>query len=200
MFHYIEGRVTELENALAVIDCGGVGFALNISLNTRSRLNMGDRARLYVSESIREDAFELYGFYSRSEKNSFELLVGISGVGPKAALSILSSSTPESLTTAILAGDEKALTVAPGIGKKIAQRVIYELRDRIAKETGGAFSPVQTGMSGKSGGSDPVTDAMAALAALGYGAPEISAALRGMDASGMDTEGIIKAALKNMMK
>ena len=139
MYYHIEGTISELGNYLAVIDCGGVGYELNVSLNTLSRLKTGERAKLYVAESIKEDAFDLYGFYTKSEKRSFQLLIGVSGVGPKAALSILSSSTPESLAMAILAGDEKALTVAPGIGKKIAQRVIYELKDKIAKEANAAL-------------------------------------------------------------
>lgn len=136
MFYYIEGTVTELGSYLAVLDCGGVGFELNVSLNTLSRLKTGERARLYVAESVKEDAFDLFGFATKSEKRFFQLLIGVSGVGPKAALSILSSSTTETLAMAILAGDEKALTVAPGVGKKIAQRVIYELQDKIAKESG----------------------------------------------------------------
>ena len=121
MFYHIAGTVAELDSYLAVIDCSGVGYALNVSANTLSRLRPGERAKLYVSEIVKEDAFDLYGFYTKAEKRSFELLIGVSGVGPKAALSILSSSTPENLAMAILAGDEKALTVAPGIGKKIAQ-------------------------------------------------------------------------------
>ena len=144
MFYHIAGTVAELDSYLAVIDCSGVGYALNVSANTLSRLRPGERAKLYVSEIVKEDAFDLYGFYTKAEKRSFELLIGVSGVGPKAALSILSSSTPENLAMAILAGDEKALTVAPGIGKKIAQRVVYELRDKMAKETGSLSLPVQS--------------------------------------------------------
>ena len=125
----------------------------------------------------------------------------MSGVGPKAALSILSSSKPEALAMAILAGDEKALTVAPGIGKKIAQRVIYELKDKIAKESGGAIpAAAQGGIQAVSPGADKLSDAAAALGVLGYGAAEINSALRGVDVEALDTEGIIKAALKNMIK
>ena len=201
MFYHIEGRVVELDGSTVVLDCGGVGFELSISLNTRAGLKLGEKAKLYVAESVREDAFDLYGFAGRSEKRFFLLLTGISGVGPKAALSILSSSTPEDLAMAILAGDEKALTVAPGIGKKIAQRVIYELRDRLAKESGGLVVPLQK-PAGASGDAEDraVTDAVAALGVLGYGSAEINAALRGVDTSSLSTEAIIKAALKNMMK
>ena len=139
MYYYIDGTVVELLSGAAVLDCSGVGYELNVSLNTMSQLKLGERAKLYVSESVKEDAFDLYGFCTKSEKHAFQLLIGVSGVGPKAALSILSSSTPENLATAILSGDEKALTVAPGIGKKIAQRVIYELKDKIAKEANAAL-------------------------------------------------------------
>ena len=198
MFYHIAGTVAELDSYLAVIDCSGVGYALNVSANTLSRLRPGERAKLYVSEIVKEDAFDLYGFYTKAEKRSFELLIGVSGVGPKAALSILSSSTPENLAMAILAGDEKALTVAPGIGKKIAQRVVYELRDK--KETGSLSLPVQSAPGAAGAGGDKLSDAAAALAVLGYGAAEINAALKGVDTGALTTEAIVKAALKNMMK
>ena len=201
MFYHIEGTVSELANYTAVIDCGGVGFELNVSLNTLSQLKAGERTKLYVAESVKEDAFDLYGFASRSEKRFFQLLISVSGVGPKAALSILSSSTPEALAMAILAGDEKALTVAPGIGKKIVQRVIYELKDKIAKESGGAIpAAAQGSIQAAAPGADKLSDAAAALGVLGYGAAEINSALHGVDVEALDTEGIIKAALKNMIK
>lgn len=200
MFHHIEGIVTDIEPNLAVIDCGGVGFELNISMNTTAKLKLGEKARLFVSESIREDCFDLYGFYSKSERRSFELLIGVSGVGPKAAISILSSSTPENLAMAIVSGDEKALTVAPGIGKKIAQRVILELKDKIAKESGDFRIPVSAAGTSSGIGNDKLADAAAALGVLGYGSAEINAALRGVDVSELRVDEIIKAALKNMMK
>ncbi len=198
MYHYIEGTVAELGSNYAVIDCGGVGYELSVSVFTLSQLTAGERARLYVAEAIKEDAFDLYGFTTKSEKRMFQLLVGVSGVGPKAALSILSASTPETLSMAILSGDEKAITVAQGIGKKIAQRVIYELKDKIAKETG-AIPAASPGVKSAPAGPDRLSDAAAALGVLGYSASEINSALRGVDTSALDTEGIIKAALKNMM-
>ena len=200
MFYYIEGKVAEIDGTVAAIDCGGVGFALNVSLNTLSQLTAGEKVKLYVSESVREDAFELFGFYTKAERSAFELLIGVSGVGPKAALSMLSASTPESLAMAILAGDEKALTIAPGIGKKIAQRIIYELRDKVAKESGGAEVRIPAASVGTSAGHDKLSDAAAALAVLGYGTMEINMALKGVDVDTLDTEGIIKASLKNMVK
>ena len=124
MFYYVNGTVAHLAPYLAVIDCGGVGYACRTTNNTLARLKKGETARLYTYLNVREDAMELYGFFAEDERNCFQLLIGVSGVGPKAALSILSSSTPETLAMSIITGDEKALTVAPGIGKKIAQRVI----------------------------------------------------------------------------
>lgn len=199
MFYYLDGKVAELGQGMAVIDCNGVGYLVNTSLTTQSRLKVGERSKLYISESVREDAFELFGFATKSEKRSFDLLIGVSGVGPKAALSILSAYTPEALAMAILSGDEKALTVAPGIGKKIAQRVILELKDKLAKESVDFELPMKSGAP-VAVGDGKLSDAAAALAVLGYGPAEISVALKGVDVAPLTVEEIIKAALKNMMK
>lgn len=200
MFYYIDGKVTVIDLGLVVLDCSGVGYGINTTANTISRIKMGDNARLYTYCNIKEDAFDLYGFYTISEKRSFEMLLGVSGVGPKAALAILSSGTPESIAMAIVAGDEKALTMAQGIGKKIAQRIILELKDKMAKET------VGISFGGTSAKSAPVTagtklgDAVAALTVLGYGSAEISAALGNIDTESLPLEMIIKQALKQMLK
>lgn len=199
MFYHLDGKVAELGQGMAVIDCNGVGYLVNTSLTTQSRLKVGERSKLYISESVREDAFELYGFATKSEKRSFDLLIGVSGVGPKAALSILSAYTPEALAMAILSGDEKALTVAPGIGKKIAQRVILELKDKLAKESVDFELPMKSGAP-VAVGDGKLSDAAAALAVLGYGPAEINVALKGVDVAPLTVEEIIKAALKNMMK
>ena len=127
MIYYVSGKVTILEPGLAVIDCGGVGYGCRVTAYTAAQLKLNTDARLFVTESIREDAYDLYGFISREEQRCFALLTGINGVGPKAALSILSANTPANLAMAVVMGDEKALTAAPGIGKKIAQRIILEL-------------------------------------------------------------------------
>ena len=201
MFHYLSGLVTELFPNLAVIDCGGVGFEVNTSAYTLSQLKAGEKAKLYTYVHIREDAFEIYGFSGKSEKRCFEMLLGVSGVGPKAALSILSVNTPESLIMSIVSGNERAITAAAGVGKKIAQRVILELKDKMAKETesvsfsdAAAFTPAAVSDRSKLG------DASAALAVLGYSAPEINAALKAVDMENLTLEQIIKAALKQMMK
>ena len=198
MFHHIEGIVSEIEPNLAVIDVGGIGFALNTTLNTLSRIKSGEKCRLYVSEAVKEDAFDLYGFFSKSERRCFEMLTAVSGIGPKAALSILSANTPEGLALAVMNNNEKALTVAPGIGKKIAQRVILELKDKIGAESAAVDlpAPVQVPV----GESGAVNDAVSALGVLGYSSSEIAPLLKKLDLSGMSSEQIIKAVLKSMVK
>jgi len=198
MFYHIEGTVAELAPNLAVVDCGGVGYAVNTTANTLSRLEPGKKAKLYVFDYVKEDCFELYGFFTKSEKRCFEMLITVSGVGPKAAVSILSAVTPETLAMAVMNGDEKALTSAQGVGKKIAQRVILELKDKVAKETGGTSFQAPAAAASGSGGA--AGDAASALIVLGYSSAEIGAAMRDIDTAGMTAEEIIKAALKRMIK
>ncbi|MBU5627213.1 Holliday junction branch migration protein RuvA [Oscillibacter sp. MSJ-2] len=196
MFYYLDGTVAELQPYLAVIDCGGVGYACMTTNNTLSALKKGERARLYTYLHVGENVFGLYGFRTQSELNSFKMLISVSGVGPKAALAILSVGTPETLAMAIVTGDEKALTVAPGIGKKIAQRIILELKDKIAKEQSGApVGGVSTGAF-----SSKAAEAAAALAVLGYSSQEVSAAMKGIDVESLPLEEIIRACLKKMVK
>ncbi|MDE6954850.1 MAG: Holliday junction branch migration protein RuvA, partial [Oscillospiraceae bacterium] len=133
MYYYLNGTVAHIGPYLVVIDCGGVGYACRTTNHTISKLNVGKVSKLYTHLYVREEIFELYGFASESELGCFRMLIGVSGVGPKAALAILSSNTPEGLALAIVSGNEKALTSAPGIGKKIAQRIILELKDKLAK-------------------------------------------------------------------
>lgn len=200
MFYYLNGIVAHTAPYLAVIDCGGVGYACKTTNNTLAALTKGEKAKLYTYLHVREELFELYGFATENELNCFQMLIGVSGVGPKAALAILSSSSPERLATAIITGDEKALTGAPGIGKKIAQRVILELKDKLAK---GQLN-VPAGESYAGGVTvipqDKSSEAAAALAVLGYGPTEISAALKGIDMDGLSLEAVIKQALKKMVK
>ena len=200
MFYYLNGTVAHIGPHLAVIDCGGVGYACRTTNQTLAHLQKGEKGKLYTYLNVREDAMELYGFYSENERNCFEMLIGVSGVGPKAAISILSSTTPEGLAMSIITGDEKALTVAQGIGKKIAQRIILELKDKLAK---GQIAP-----GGESYGGTGVTvipenkssEAAAALAVLGYSTAEINIALKGIDLEALSLEEIIKQALKKMVK
>lgn len=196
MFYYLEGNITHTEPGLAVVDTGGVGYACNTSLGTLARLKKGERARLYTYVYIREDAFDIYGFFSPEELSCFKMLLSISGVGPKAALSILSAATPEQVALAVITGDEKTFTAAQGIGKKIAQRIILELGDKLKKEqleaAGSAgYIPIAAGAA---------AEAETALAVLGYSRPEIAQALKGIDPTGMKTEDIVKLALKRLVR
>ena len=201
MFYYLNGFVAETGANLAVIDCGGVGYACATTNYTLAQLKKGEKAKLYTYLHVREEIFEIYGFASQGELNSFKMLIAVSGVGPKAALAILSSTTPDQLALAIVTGDEKALTAAPGIGKKIAQRIILELKDKLAKgqlNSGAGESYGGTGVTvipeNKAG------EASAALAVLGYSSSEITVALKGIDVENLKLEEIIKQALKRMVK
>ena len=201
MIYYLSGQVAHIGPYLAVIDCGGVGYACRTTSYTLSALRKGEKGKLFTHLNVREDAMELYGFATQEELNLFEQLISVTGVGPRAALSILSASTPANLALSIITGDEKALTCAPGVGKKIAQRVILELKDKLAK----GQAAVQGGESyGGSGVTvipeNKLSEASAALAVLGYSQGEINLALKGVDLEALTLEEIIKAALKKMMK
>ena len=199
MFYHLEGLVSEFGQNLVVIDCNGLGFAVNASVNTISHLKQGEKAKLYIAEAIGENNFDLYGFVHKEEKRCFEMLVSVSGIGPKAAMSILSYNSPEGLALAIMNDDVKALTVAPGIGKKIAQRVILELKDKISKESQSInFSaPI---VQATNIGSSQVNDAMAGLAILGYSSSEIAPIIKQLDTSNLSAEQIIKFVLKQLVK
>ena len=201
MFYYLSGTIAHIEPYLVVVDCGGVGYACKTTSYTLANLKKGEKSKVFTHLNVREDAMELYGFGTQEELNLFQQLISVTGVGPKAALSILSSSTPANLALSIITGDEKALTCAPGVGKKIAQRVILELKDKLAKG--------QTiNVAGESYGGTGVTiipenkgsEAAAALAVLGYSQAEVNVALKGIDMSELTLEQIIKQALKKMMK
>ena len=197
MLYYVSGNVAILEPGLAVIDCGGVGYGCRVTAYTAGQLKLNQTARLYITESIREDAFDLYGFISKDEQRCYELLTSVNGVGPKAAMSILSAGGPQNFTLAVMTGDEKMLTAAQGIGKKIAQRIILELKDKLGGSsmeldfsTDPAAAPVQTG--------NAAALAHAALQELGYSAAEINAALKGVSATAT-TEEMVRYALRQMV-
>lgn len=201
MFYYVEGKVAVLEQGLAVVDCSGVGYACHASQNTVSALKVGQSARLYTYLYVREDIFDLYGFADQEELSCFKMLIGISGVGPKASLAILSVAPPSRLALSIITGDEKLLTHAPGIGKKIAQRIVLELRDKMAKEQleqpASSAAPVLA-QSGKNSGANHTQEAVAALMVLGYTQTEALHSLEGLALEGMEAEEIIRRALKKL--
>ena len=201
MFYYLSGTVAHIEPYLAVIDCGGVGYACRTTNYTLSALKKGEKGKVFTFLNVREDAMELYGFASTEERNLFQQLISVSGVGPKAALSILSSSTPANLALSIITGDERALTAAQGVGKKIAQRIILELKDKLAKGQAAAGGMESYGGSGVTIiPENKLSEASAALAVLGYSQGEINLALKGVDLDSHTLEDIIKLALKKMMK
>ncbi len=178
MIDHVRGTVTYKEPNLVVIECGGVGYACRCSMQTAGTVGAVDEeAVLYTRLTVREDEIALYGFANRSERSCFDQLTGVTGVGPKAALAILSDFTPDRFALIVAAGDHKALTKTKGIGGKTAQRIVLELKDKVAKaapESGFAATPAAV-----SGGS--MEEAMAALQVLGYSQGEIAGVLAGLD-------------------
>ena len=197
MIYYLSGPVTVLEPGLAVIDCAGVGYGCRVTAYTAGQLKLNQNARLYISESIREDAHELFGFISKEEQRCYELLTSVNGVGPKAAMSILSAGGPQNFTLAVMTGDEKMLTAAQGVGKKIAQRIILELKDKLggsSMELDFSTGPAVSAMSNQGN----AALAHAALQELGYSPAEINAALKGVDPTA-STEEMVRHALRAMV-
>ena len=197
MIYYLSGPVTILEPGLAVIECAGVGYGCRVTAYTAGQLKLNQNARLYISESIREDAHELFGFISKEEQRCYELLTSVNGVGPKAAMSILSSGGPQNFTLAVMTGDEKMLTAAQGVGKKIAQRIILELKDKLggsSMELDFSGGPAVYAISSQGN----AALAHAALQELGYSPAEINAALKGVDPTA-STEEMVRHALRAMV-
>ena len=195
MLYYVSGQVALLEPGLAVIDCNGVGYGCRVTAYTAAQLKLNQPAKLYITESIREDAYDIYGFIDREEQRCYDLLTSVNGVGPKAALAILSAG-PQNFTLAVMTGDEKLLTAAQGVGKKIAQRIILELKDKM----GG--SSMELDFSGPSVSAPAVGNntalANAALQELGYSPSEIANALKGADPNA-STEELVRYALRAMV-
>ncbi len=195
MFYYLNGTITLLDANLAVVDCGGVGYACHTTNYTLARLQLGKPAKLFTYCNIKEDAFDIFGFSTREELNCFERLLGVTGVGPKAALAILSVVSPDQLTLAVMTQDDKTITMAQGVGKKLAQRIILELKDKLGAsqlelntaEFAGSGAPVR---------GSKTAEATAALVGLGYSQTEAAAALKGVDLEKLSIEDIIRQALR----
>ena len=198
MIYSVNGTVEVIEPNLAVIDCGGVGYACRTTANTISQLKIGETAKLLTYLAIREDAAELFGFADTAELNCFKMLISVSGVGPKAALSILSGMTPQSFALCVASGDSKTLTNAPGIGKKTAERIVLELKDKVSKQD------VAAGVKGSpipvvAAASNTVAEAVSALMVLGYTNTEATNALSGLDPASPADE-LINAGLKKLAR
>ena len=200
MFYYIKGELVYTDPTTAVVDCNGVGYKMGVSKNTLARLTKrGEKVCLYTYFHVREDAVELLGFYTEAELEAFKLLITVSGIGPKAAMAILSVLTPEKFALAVTMGDTKAIAKASGVGSKTAARVILELKEKVAKSF-----PTE---SAAAEGEVPVTDelvfgnteeAIGALMVLGYSRQEAQSALKGVDPL-LSLEDMITAALRKMM-
>ena len=209
MFYYIEGKLAHLDYGFAVIDANGVGYKLTITQTTYEamppHLSVSEApiVRLYSYMAVREDGIELFGFASENELEAFKLLITVSGVGPKAAISILSVFSPDKLFITIMNEDTKAIAKANGIGAKTAARIVLELKDKVSKSYGESVSMPQNVTQGKASapvGSSKLSDAQSALLVLGYTKSEVVAALRGVDISNKETDDIIRIALKNLSR
>lgn len=204
MFYYIKGKLILSEESQAVIDVGGVAYAMTVSANTQAAIsaksfNGENDITLYTHLSVREDGVELFGFNGLDELHMFKLLISVSGIGPKAAMSLLSYMTPDGIAIAICTEDKKSISKAPGIGPKTAARIILELKDKVhgsAAETQSADSPtfVSTPNSGK------FSEAIDALTVLGFNRYTAEDVLKTIDIANMELEDIIREALKKLMK
>ncbi len=199
MFAYIKGKLTYKCNDYIVVETGGIGYMVYAPLSTVQSIgNIGDEIIVYTYMHVREDALVLYGFATRDELGMFELLISVTGIGPKAAISLISSISPSKFGLAVITGDVRTLTEAPGIGKKTAQRIILELKDKINSEK---FIAGDTGMEevpGSASQDNKRSEAVSALMVLGYTAVEANKAVTDVYSEDMDVETIIKNALKKI--
>ena len=196
MYDYFKGTLVFLRTDAAVVECGGVGYRLAVSASTHAKLSplLGREATLFAYLAVREDAMELYGFSDETERALFIHLLSVSGVGPKAALSVLSTLPADRLAVCVAAGDAKAIASAPGVGLKTAQKIILELKDKLAKEFASG-EPLPDGVP--SDGADDASDAVNALVVLGYSRAQALGALKGLD-SALPLEIRIREALKKL--
>jgi Holliday junction DNA helicase RuvA len=201
MFSYLKGELTEIHTDHIVVETGGIGYMLVISGQAMTELPpVGSDIKVYTYLYLREDILMLYGFLDRDELDVFKLLIGVSGIGPKGAIGVLSALSPDDLRFAVLAGDSKAISKAPGIGAKTAQRVVLELKDKLSLED--AIEKKQENSArvlADSSGSSVKNDAVLALTALGYSSSESLKAVSKVEITdAMDVEDVLKAALKRM--
>ena len=200
MFYSIRGKLIHSEPGVAVIECGGVGFKTNISFNTQKSLpKQGEEVMLFTYLNVREDALDLFGFYSKEELNCYKMLTNLSGVGTKVALAILSELTPEKLALAVAASDSKAFSRANGVGPKLAGRIVLELKDKVKGLIFESSSEEASSVAVLNNASSNAAGAVQALTALGYSPSEAAAVVGKIDSS-LKTEEIIRLALKSLAK
>ena len=204
MFYYLSGELAYRDLSTCVIDCGGVGYKLTVSFITSESLmtKLGKQVKLYTHLAVREDGIELFGFGSYEEKECFNKLISVSGIGPKAAMSILSTMTPEKLAVAICTEDTKAIAKSPGIGAKSAARIVLELKDKMSADMLGASSTTSVSSTSATSfvSNSAISEAAEALSVLGYDKNTVLSALKGIDPSVTDVGEIIKAALKKLAR
>lgn len=194
MYYSVRGEVIHLENGIAVIECGGVGYKCQTTMNTQKNLTIGEEAKLYTYLNVREDAMELFGFYTREELSAYKTLIGVSGVGPKVGLAILSALSPNQIAMAVASGDVKTITLAQGVGKKLAQRIILELKDKFNIGVD-SESPVTGNTVNVTSGNVP--KAIEALGVLGYSSSDVAPFIQTLDSS-LPVERLIGETLKLM--
>ena len=204
MIYYVTGKLVTTEPSVLIVDTGSIAFKIFVSDNTLAAMSskIGSDVKVYTHLAVKEDGMDLYGFHSIDEKNAFNMLITVSGVGPKAALAILSVLTPSTFALAVSTGDTKAISKASGVGAKIAARVILELKDKLTRNLGNVSgAEMYTDSAPKAEGDiGKYSDALNALVVLGYSRTEATEALRGIDVKNMSLESIIPAALKNLMR
>jgi Holliday junction DNA helicase RuvA len=197
VYYSVRGEIIHLENGVAVVECGGVGYKCLTTMNTQKNLKLGEQVKLYTYLNVREDAMELFGFYTQEELGAYKTLIGVSGVGPKVALAILSALTPSQISLAIASGDVKTITLAQGVGKKLAQRLILELKDKFNIGASDDGNVVSGGTVTVSTGNVP--KAIEALTVLGYSSSDVAPFISTLDPS-LPVERLIGETLKMMGK
>lgn len=197
MIYSVKGTVVHMESGFAVVECGGLGYKVQTTMNTLKQLKLNSTATLFTYMHVREDAVELFGFYTKGELSTFKLLISISGVGPKVALAILSELSSEQIALSVSASDYKTLTRASGVGPKLAQRIVLELKDKIKGVSVDSTDGVVTKGSVITDTGN-ISKAVSALAVLGYSAADVTPVLSKLDPS-LSVEQMISATLKQML-
>ena len=197
MFYSVRGKLIHMDSSTAVVECGGVGYNCQTTMNTLKNLRLGDEVTLFTYLNVREDAMELFGFSAKTELETFKTLIGVSGVGPKAGLAILSELSPEQVAMAIATDDIKTITRAQGVGKKIAQRIVLELKDKLAKSLSSEDTSLPSASAAANAAMGNIPKAIEALGVLGYSPADVSGILATMD-SALPVEQLIAHTLRQM--